>query len=108
MKDTEKDTQSPFKAKVYDDIKELVYFNQYIKLVDEPSTKGATSQGWVEYAKRDYDHIKTRLVNKGKRLTAFEQNQLEMYINDIENGEDFKEERMNSSDIIHFQGDPVT
>lgn len=100
MADTHKDAQ-PFAAKVYNDIKELVYFKQYLRLVDEPGIIGITNQGWVAYAKRDYAYIKERMEAKGLRLQAFETGDLQLYLSEIYQP-NFTEE-FEDSDIIHFQ-----
>jgi hypothetical protein len=100
MADTDKDSE-PWKAKVYNDIKELVYFKQYLRLVDEPGIIGITNMGWVNYARESYQHIKDRLEGKGRRLEAFENGDLQLYLNEIYQP-DFTEE-FKDSDIIHFQ-----
>lgn len=105
MMDTEKDMDDPFKAKVSNDIKELCYFQQYIKLVENPELRGNTHQGWIDYAIRDYDSLKERLLKKGKRYEAFLQGDFDKYIFDIGSNPDFEEERFKSSDLINFQGD---
>lgn len=101
MADTEKDNTNAWKAKVYNDIKELVYFNQYLRLVREPSLIGVTNRGWVEYAQRDYNYIKQRIEAKGLRLEAFETGNLELYLTEIYSAE-FVDE-FKDSEIIHFQ-----
>lgn len=105
MADTEKDIDNSFKAKVYNDIKELTYFNQYLRLVDEPASIGPTNQGWVDYAKDGYNHIKERMLKKGDRYKAFVEGDLELYLKDIKENPEFEKERMESSDLINFQGD---
>lgn len=105
MMDTEKDIEDPFKAKVSNDIKELAYFQQYIKLVENPELRGNTHQGWIDYATRDYDSLKDRLLKKGKRYEAFLRGNLDMYLYDIATNPDFAAERFKSSDLINFQGD---
>jgi SAM-dependent methyltransferase len=105
MKDTPKDGDDPFKEKVSNDIKELCYFQQYIKLVESPELRGNTHQGWIDYATRDYDSLKERLQKKGKRYEAFLTNKLTMYLEDIYTNVDFAEERFRSNDLINFQGD---
>jgi len=100
MADTPKD-EDPFRAKVYNDIKELVYFRQYLRLVEEPGIIGITNQGWVNYAKRDYQHIKDRMEAKGKRLEAFQTGNLELYLNEIYQP-GFTAE-FADTDLIHYQ-----
>lgn len=102
--DTPKDENDLFKAKVYDSVKELVYFNQLCKIVDDNSLLGATSSGWLEFAASQYAHNKERMNRAGKRLEAMETGNFEMFYNDIMTGEDFKNERFETNHIIEFQG----
>lgn len=94
MADTEKDELN---AQLYNDIKELVYFQQYLRLVDEPGIIGITNRGWVDYAKRDYNYIKERMLAKGRRVEAFETGDLSLYLSEAINQEFI------SNQIIHFQ-----
>lgn len=105
MMDTEKDIEDPFKAKVSNDVKELCYFRQYLRLVDEPDLRGNTHQGWVDYATQSYESLTERLGNKGKRYEAFAEGNLTMYLEDIYTNPEFEKERFESSDLINFQGD---
>lgn len=104
MADTEKDMQDAFKAKVYNDIKELTYFNQYIKLVTSPHLIGSTNQGWVDYAKDAYPSLISRLGKKGNRYIAFQHENLEMYLEDIYYNPEFEKERQESSTLVNLQG----
>jgi hypothetical protein len=98
MADTEKDSHDPFKAQVYNDIKELVYFNQYIKLVEEPNERGATNQGWVTYAQDGYQSLTERLAKKGKRYEAFKEGDLQKYLDNCAEFENF-----DNNNLIHYQ-----
>lgn len=98
MADTEKDSTDEFKSNVYNDIKELVYFNQYLKLVDNPSDRGATNEGWVKWAKDNYEHLKTRLEAKGERYNAMKECDLSKYLSNCQEFGEFK-----NSNLIHFQ-----
>ncbi len=100
MADTDKDA-SPFQAKVYNDIKELVYFNQYLRLIREPGCSPQTNQGWVEYAKRDFNYIKERQDSKGLRLKAFETGDISLYLNEIYQPNFVAE--FENTDLIHYQ-----
>lgn len=104
--DTEKDMNDSFKAAVYNDVKEIVYWNQLIKIVDNPEVLGATSIGWVQFAKDNYQTMKSRLALKGNRPKAFEEGNLKMYLNDVYSNPEFEKERFESNHIIEFQGDP--
>lgn len=105
MMDTEKDMDDSFKAKVSNDIKELCYFQQYLRLVENPELQATTHKGWIDYATDSYDNLKERLLKKGKRYQAFVEGNLEMYLEDIYTNPEFAEERFQSSDLINFQGD---
>ncbi len=104
MKDTEKDMGNAFKAKVYNDIKELTYFNQYIKLVEHPELQGITNDWWVSFAKENYESMKDRLQKKGKRYEAFLEGNLQKFIDDINSNPEFKNEKHVSSTLVNFQG----
>jgi len=80
------------------DQKEMVYFNQYLSLVDHPDQRGATNVGWVKYAQDSYQHIKDRLLAKGKRYEAFNEGDLDKY---LANCKEFEPQQ--NSDLIHFQ-----
>lgn len=102
--DTEKDTGNPFKEKVYNDIKEICYWRQLMRIVDEPESLGATSDGWVHFAKQNYDIMKERLSKKGVRPQAFEDGDYKRYMMDIYSNDEFKKERFETNHIIEFQG----
>ena len=104
MQDTEKDLDDPFKAKVANDVKELCYFQNYLRLVDEP-VKGATHSSWVKWATESYQSFKERLEGKGNRYRAFLEGNLTMYLEDIYTNPEFENERFQSSQLINFQGD---
>ncbi len=105
MKDEEKDLSDPFKAKVNNDVKEIVYWQQYMRLVEHPEVRANTHQGWIDHAIQDYDHFKQRMEKKGKRYEAFIKGDLQMYLDDITDGPDFQIERFESSTLVNFQGD---
>lgn len=107
MKDTEKDMHDPFKAKVFNDVKELVYWNQYLKLINYPDQIGFTGQGWITHAKDAYDSYTERMRKKGNRLKAFQIGDLEVYLNDINSSVEFQEERLESSKLINLQGQRI-
>lgn len=98
MADTPKDDGDPFYSQVMNDVKELVYFNQYLKLVDNPGENGATNHGWIKYAQDNYQHIKDRLLAKGARYEAFVEGDLQKY---LDNCKEFEPQENN--DLIHFQ-----
>lgn len=105
--DTNKDMEDLFKARVYDDIKEILYFSLYNKIVDEPDRIGATDMGWHKFASENYDSMKERLLKKGKRYEAFIEGDLDKYLYDIMNNPEFEKERFESSIKIEFQQNPM-
>lgn len=105
MADTPKDDDDPFKAKVANDVKELVYFEMYRKLVEKPELRANTHRGWIDHATTDYESFKERLVKKGKRYQAFQEGNLMMYLEDIYTNPDFEDERFQSTALVNFQGD---
>lgn len=107
MKDEEKDNDDTFKAKVYNDIKEICYFYQYLKLVDNPAIKGITNDWWVNFAKENYDSMKQRLFDKRERYEAFLEGDFGKFIKAI-NEPSFKDETHKSSTLVEFQGDQKT
>lgn len=104
--DTEKDQIDAFKASVYNDIKEICYWNQLIRIVDNPELLAGTDIGWVHFAKDNYQTMKDRLALKGNRPKAFKEGNLQMYLDDIYSNPEFEKERFESNHIIEFQGDP--
>jgi len=64
MADLPKDSDNPFKSNVFDCLKECIYFEQYVRIVDAPSLLGETDHGWLDFAKKDYDSFKRRLEDR--------------------------------------------
>lgn len=102
--DIEKDSDSPFKAKAYNEIKELTYFNLYKQLVEYPQRRGVTNEWWANFALENYDSMKDRMLLKGKRYEAYEICDKEMFLEDIYNNPDFEKERFDSNVMVEFQG----
>lgn len=107
MADTNKDQckgdeMMTFYARVCNDVKEIVYWQQYMRLVEHPELRGNTHPHWIEHAKADYDHFKDRMMKKGKRYEAFLTGNLTMYLEDIYTNPEFEKERFQSSDLINF------
>jgi hypothetical protein len=105
--DTDKDMDSPFKAKVYNDVKELCYWEQLCKIVDDPNLLAGTDAGWINFAKDNYESMQERLNKKGNRYEAFETGNYFMYMSDIYSNPEFKDELFESNHMIEFQGDPM-
>jgi hypothetical protein len=71
MKDLEKDMYSDFKARVLNAVKECVYFQQYLKIVDDPSLLGETDISWLHFSKDGYNSFKERLSKMDGVYKAF-------------------------------------
>jgi hypothetical protein len=104
MKDLEKDMHDPLKAAVFNSVKELCYFNNYMKLVDAPKVCGATNIGWFKFAQDQYPSMNERLEQKGKQYEAFLTGNFDMFLNEIETSDYFKTERFESKHGMNFQG----
>jgi SAM-dependent methyltransferase len=105
MADTEKDLDDPFKAKVANDVKELCYWAQFQKLVEQPELRANTHPTWIQHAEEAYQSHMDRMAAKGKRWQAFKEGNLSMYLEDIYSNPEFEKERFESSTLINFQGD---
>lgn len=108
MADLEKDLDNTLKAKVFNDVKEMVYFQQYINLIDFPERQGGTNSGWLSFAKDNYESMMARLKAKGARYEAFIEQDYDKYMKDIMTNPEFEKERFESSVLIDFQGDKKT
>jgi len=104
FKDTEKDLDNPFKAKVANDVKEIVYWAQYLKIAFKPENQKDVNPYWIEHAEDAYDSYIERMTKKGKRVQAFNEGNLAMYLEDIQTNPEFEKERFESSTLINFQG----
>jgi len=76
-------------------VKELVYFNQYLMLIDRPGERGATNPGWIQYAQDSYSNIKERLQAKGARYEAFIEGNLQKY---LDNCKEFEPQQIKDND----------
>jgi len=104
--DTEKDMNDPFKAAVYNDIKEMCYWRQLMRIVDEPDVLGATHISWIDFARDNYQSMRQRLLEKGKRVDYFKTCMLLHYISEAYEEFAGKKTKFESNHIIEFQGDP--
>lgn len=104
MKDEEKDLDNPWKAAVLNSCKEMVYWNQLLRIVDNPKEQAATNDYWVNYAKSQYQSMVDRLAAKGKQYEAFKTGDYKMFMMDIYSSDYFEKERFESNDMINFQG----
>ena len=107
MEDREKDLQDSFKAKVLNDFKEITYWHQLMKIVDEPTSLGGTNEGWVQFAKDTYDNMKKRISEKSGRYEMALAGDYEGYMNNVMTNPEFEKERFESNNMIAFQGDKI-
>lgn len=105
--DTEKDLNNPFRSKVNNDVKEIVYWSLLMRIADNPEKYPETNEGWVRFAKDTYKSMKDRLELKGERYLAFIDGNKERYKNEIYKSEEFKQELFESNGAIEFQGSPM-
>jgi hypothetical protein len=105
MCDLPKDNENAFKSRCYDFCKEIVYFNNYRKLVDTPELLGNTDPGWLKFSKDNYQSFIDRMENKGSFYRAFLENDIELLYSYIYNSPDFEKERLESSIILEYQND---
>lgn len=104
MKDEEKDLDNPFKAAVFNSIKEMAYWSQLIRMVDNPKEQGSTNDYWVNFAKSQYASMKQRLADKGRQYEAFKIGDFGMFWEDVHTSDYFKTAKFESSQSIEFQG----
>ena len=107
FKDLEKDMYSEFKAWAFNSCKEIVYFNQYMRLVDDPEALAETDISWLNFAKDGYNSFKERLIAKGNQYKAYLKDDYyllmeALYSNPMKGNEWFK-----SNQSIEYQGDPM-
>lgn len=105
MADLEKDMDDPFKADVFNSVKEIVYFRNYNRIVDHPSKLGETDPGWVKFATENYDNMKDRMQSNEGLYQAFCTGSDLMLYQAIRN---FKPTgKFQSSNLIEYQGSPM-
>jgi len=105
MADMEKDMQSAFKAYIFNSCKEIVYFKNYMSIVDNPETMGATDPGWIKFATENYDSMKERLLTKGVMYQAFLDGNYDVLMKAIYDNPEFGREKFESNIGIEYQGD---
>lgn len=106
MMDLEKDMNDPFKAAVFNSTKECVYWNQLIKIADNPENYPETNEGWKRFAKDTYQSMKDRLEQKGDMYRAMDEGDYEKYMKTVHSFQ-FENIEFKSSDAIAFQGDKI-
>jgi len=80
MADTEKDTDDPFRRRVCEDVKEMVYFEQLDRLRRQPHLLGGTNAGWLDYTNKQGLYYVTQQLKRGLRYIAFHQHCFELYM----------------------------
>lgn len=104
MADLEKDMDDLLKADIFNSVKEIVYFKNYMNIVDHPSLLGETDPGWIKFAQENYDSMKVRMHAKGYLYEAFATGNEPLLRRSIER---YKiTESFASSGLIEYQGDP--
>lgn len=83
MADLHKDMHDPYKAIIFDIAKEIVYFNNYCAIHDNPEEWGATDPGWMRFIKENYDSFKERMKNKGGCYEAYVRGDLKLFFDTI-------------------------
>lgn len=102
MADTEKDMDNLFKANVFNEIKDLVYMRQYMRIIEQPETQGACNSGWLAWAKDQTPPMRTRVENN-KFYQAFENGSMDLLTEAMEmmSNDELMHE---SSKMVNFQG----
>ena len=106
MEDKEKDMQSEFKAYIFNSLKEITYFRNYMSLIDEPESMGATDPGWIPFVKDNYDYWKAKLESKGDMYKAFLTGDYSLLMKSIADLKEAEKEKFESNIGIEYQGDP--
>lgn len=104
MADLPKDSDNSHKSKVLDSLKEMVYFQQYVEIVDKPDKLGETDPGWLEFAKKDFTSFKDRLRAKGWLYEALKQGHYGRFMEVVDMW-NFENENYVSSIAVEFQQD---
>lgn len=103
MADRPKDNDNELKSRCYDFVKEIVYFNNYRKLIDNPEQLGYTDGGWVKFAAENYQSFVDRMQNKGDFYRAFLRGDIDMLYRYVKESPDFYKERLVSSTMVEYQ-----
>jgi len=104
MADLEKDMDDPFKADIFNAVKEIVYFRNYNRIVDYPNKLGETDPGWMKFAIDNYENMKERMQAREQLYEAFCVGSDLMLHQAISNY--VPSGKFESSNLIEYQGDP--
>lgn len=103
MADTEKDNGNPFRAWVYNFIKDVVYHQQYNIIATNEREIGPTNQGWVKWAKESYDHHYAKVHEHPQLLGHFITNDIPAFLKEAEKC--WKESpNFVNTNMVHYQG----
>lgn len=104
MKDLPKDMMDIEKAKILDSLKEIVYFRQYMNIIDKPELLGETDAGWVSFSKSNYDSFKERLDQRKAQVEAVASGDLYSFLRAARYDINFQ--TFKSTIAIEYQNDP--
>ncbi len=103
MKDLEKDMGDTFKASVFNMVKNIVYFEQYRKIEENPRLLAGTNEGWLKWVKEQSPKMEDRLLEFGNFYKAFQLGDFGMFMKALENY-DTSDFDFTSNELINFQG----
>lgn len=104
MADLPKDMDNIHKAACLDSLKEVVYFEQYVQIAENPDLLGETDPGWLKFAINDYGSFKERLGKKGNVYKALKEGNVSLFMRALE-GEEYRS--FKSSLAVEFQNDKI-
>lgn len=81
--DTPKDAEGTYYWETMNSLKECVYWNLYLKLVDQPHLSPNTNPGWIQHSAEGYHSFIERLHQKGDMYEAFIRGDYELLMKSI-------------------------
>lgn len=103
MVDLPKDMDDIHKAGCLDSLKEAVYFEQYLSIVDRPELLGETDPSWITFCTEGYNSFVERLVQKGNVYLSLKRGDYPSFMKALE-AEEYRQ--FKSTIACEFQGDP--
>ncbi len=82
--DSPKDKENEWYGLVMNSVKELVYWNQYVKLIDQPHLAEGTHSGWLDFSRDGFHSFIDRLHQKGDMYDAFLLGDYNLFMKSIE------------------------
>lgn len=105
MADLEKDMDDERKASILNSIKEICYFNNYLKIADgDKEALGETDPGWIKFASENKINMHERMIANGLLYDAFYQFDKSRLAYALKNYN--KQINFESTNLIEYQGDP--